>query len=387
MFPIHLRALLSRLSRFYGRSVYGALLIVVVGGLVVPALAAGYLLLAVQERGATVAELDATLQRNAEILALGMQESLWNMNAEAARPLVDSVMRDPSVVRIVVRGVANGPLEAGFIDARAPARPLGRVLRAERTIAVRGQPIGQVTIEMDDLRSEQALRSKQRNYALVLALQVALSMTLIVAYLRSRLHQPLRTLAAFSGRLSRGDFDTPLALEAKGELGLLGRQMESMRAAIRKLFVDVARREEQFRTIVNQVPGAVFRARPGGAVDFVSEAIEAISGYPAAVFMRGTTDDWANLVCPEDRRLHRRATREAMLAGRSYEIEYRIVDAHGVERWVLESGQPHGRPGEAGFRVDGIISDISERKHSEMRIEALLANSTEAAWPTRPPSW
>ena len=370
--PIDLRAIPSRLSRFYGRSVYAALLIVVVGGLVIPALAAGYLLLAVQERSATVAELDATLQRNAEILALGMQESLWNMNADAARSLVDSVMRDPSVVRIQVRGVAGGPLEAGFIDAHAPARPLGRVLRAEREIVVRGQPIGQVSVEMDDLRSERALHRKQRNYALVLALQVALSMALIVVYLRTRLHQPLRTLAAFSERLSRGDFDTPLALKAKGELGILGRQMERMRAAIRELFVDVARREEQFRTIVNQVPGAVFRAQPGGRVDFVSDAIEEISGYPAAMFMRGSTDDWANIVCPEDRRLQRRVSREAILAGRSYEVEYRIIDAHGLERWVLESGQPQGRPGETGFRVDGIISDISERKHNEMRIEALL---------------
>ena len=372
MFPIDLRALPSRLSRFYGRSVYGALLIVVVGGLVIPALAAGYLLLAVQERRATVAELDATLQRNAEILALGVQESLWNVNADAARPLVDSVMRDPSVVRIQVRGTAGGPLEAGFIDAHAPVRPLGRVLRAEREIVVRGQPIGLVTVEMDDLRSERALQRKQRNYALVLALQVALSMALIVIYLGTRLHQPLRTLAAFSERLSRGDFDTPLALRAKGELGILGRQMERMRAAIRELFVDVARREEQFRTIVNQVPGAVFSARPGGQIDFVSDAIEDISGYPAAMFMRGSTDAWASLVCPEDRRLQRRVSREAIFAGRSYEVEYRIVDAHGLERWVLESGQPQGRPGETGFRVDGIISDISERKHNEMRIEALL---------------
>jgi len=372
MFPIDLRALPSRLSRLYGRSVYGALIVVVVGGLVIPALAAGYLLLAVQERRATVADLDATLQRNAEILALGIQESLWNMNTDAARSLVDSVMRDPSVVRIQVRGVAGSPADTGLIDAQAPPRALGRVLRAERQIVVRGQPIGQVAIEMDDLRSEQELHQKQFNYALVLALQVVISLALILAFLRRHLRRPLRTLAAFSDRLSRGDFDVPLELQAKGELANLGHQMERMRTAIRTLFVDIARREEQFRTIVHQVPGAVFRAQPGGPIEFVSDAIEDISGYPAAALMRGTTDDWSNIVCPEDRRLQRRITREAILSGRSYEIEYRIVDAHGLERWVMESGQPQGSPGEPDFRVDGIISDISERKHNEMRIEALL---------------
>jgi diguanylate cyclase (GGDEF)-like protein/PAS domain S-box-containing protein len=349
------------------------MLMVVVGGLVIPALVASYFLLVVQERQNSVAELDDTLQRNAEILALGMQESLWNMNAVAARSLVDSVMRDPSVVRIQVRGVSDN----GFIDVRAPQRAQGKVLRAERRIMMEGERIGDVSIEMDDLRSQQDLRSKQRNYALVLAVQVAVSLLLILAFLRRRLHAPLRTLAGFSDRLSRGDFETPLALDVPGELGRLGTQMERMRVAIRELFADVARREEQFRSIVTQVPGAVFRARARGSIDFVSDAIESIAGVPAAALMRGNTDAWSGLILPEDRALRSGVLREALQTGRAYEVEYRIVDAGGRQRWVLESGQPQrlpGQPGlELGFWVDGIISDISERKHNEMRIQALLA--------------
>ena len=372
-----LRGFKSRLSRFYARSVYGALLIVIVGGLVIPVLVAGYVLLVVQERESTVAELDETLQRNADILARGMQESLWDMNTDAARSLVEAVMRDPSVVRVEVlgqQGSVKGRAQYGsFIDVRAAARPLGRVVHARRDVVVQGERIGQVRIAMDDLLRMQALHLKQRNYALVLAVQVLVSLALILAFLRRRLRMPLRTLAGFSDRLSRGDFDAPLVLEAPGELGRLGTQMERMRMAIRDLFADVARREEQFRTIVTQVPGAVFRARPGGAIDFVSDAIEAISGVPAAQFMRGATGDWSSLVVPEDRDLQRQVTREALQSGRSYQVEYRIVDVRGRERWVLESGQPQRAPGDEGFWIDGILSDISERKHNEMRIAALLA--------------
>jgi diguanylate cyclase (GGDEF)-like protein/PAS domain S-box-containing protein len=368
-----LRSFASRVRRLYTKSVYGAMLMVVVGGLVVPALAASYVLLVVQERRNTAAELDDTLQRNAEILALGMQESLWNMNTDAARSLVDSVMRDPSVVRIQVRGQGEAGSSAPFIDVRAPERARGHVLRAQRQVVVQGQRIGELAIEMDDLRSQQELRRKQRDYALVLAVQVAVSLLLILAFLRRRLQAPLRLLTGFSDRLARGDFDTPLVLDAEGELGRLGTQMERMRVAIRHLFVDVARREERFRTIVTQVPGAVFRARPRGAIDFVSEAIEGIAGIPAAELMRGDTDAWSNLIHPQDQQLRRQALREALASGGSYEVEYRIVDAGGQERWVLESGQPQRAPGEDAFWVDGIISDISERKHNEMRIGALLA--------------
>ena len=365
---IHFRALRSRLMRLYGRSLYGALLLVVFASLAVPAVVGSYLLLGVKEREETVAALNAAVKRKAEVLALGMQESLWDMNAEAARSLADSFMRDPAVVRVEVRGLSD----ADFIDVRAEGDPLGRLYRAERGIVVRGQQIGRVAIEMDDYRSQQELGAKQRNYALVLALQVGVSLLLIALLLKRRLLSPLRTLTGFSDRLARGDFETPLALSAGDELGRLGNQMERMRMAIRDLFADIGRREEQFRTIVTQVPGAVFRVRPGGPIDFVSDAIEAISGYPAERFMLATTGNWEDIIHPEDRRMHRQLVKDAVFGGRAYEIEYRIFDAGGIERWVLENGQPFGLPDSEGFRVDGIISDISERKHNEMRIEALL---------------
>ena len=358
-----------RLPRLYGHSLYGALLLLVFGGLAVPALVGSWFLVGVQERQAARTVLDETLQRNADILALGMQESLWNMNAEAARSLVDSVMRDPAVLHVRVR--AQG--DDAFIDERAALAPEGRMFRAERTVVVHGQPIGRVLVEMDDSRSQHELRAKQWRYAGVLAAQLAVSLLLIVLLLKRRLLAPLRSLTRFSDTLSRGDFDTPLVLASRDELGLLGAQMERMRIAIRELFADIGRREERFRTIVTQVPGAVFRARPGGSIDFVSDAIEEISGYPARLFMSVNTDRWSDIICPEDRRMHRRLVKEAMLAARPYEVEYRIVDADGIERWVLEVGQPAAQGGDAAFWIDGLISDISERKHNEMRIEALLA--------------
>jgi len=363
------RVLPMRLLRLYGRSLYGALLLVVFGGLVVPALVGSYFLMGVQERQAARAVLDENLQRDADILALGMQEALWNMNADAARSLVESVMRDPAVLRVQVRAQADGD----FIDRHAAAAPEGRVFRAERTVVVHGEPIGRVLVEMDDSRSQHELRAKQWRYAGVLAVQLAVSLLLIALLIKRRLLAPMKGLTGFSDRLSRGDFDTPLVLSSKDELGRLGAQMDSMRVAIRELFDDIGRREERFRTIVTQVPGAVFRARPGGSIDFVSDAIEGICGYPARMFMSTTTDRWADIIDPEDRRMRRRLAKEALQAARPYEIEYRIVDADGVERWVLESGQPVAQGGDAAFWVDGIISDISERKHNEMRIEALLA--------------
>ena len=360
-----LRAMLGRLAR---PSMYGALLLVVIGGLALPAIVGSYVLIGVQEQKAARGALDDALLRNADILALGMQESLWNMNVETARSLGEAVMGDPSVLRILVSGQSG----AEFLNLESSRTHRGALYRSERDIRMRGERIGRILIDMDDARSEQELRAKQSSYALVLAGQLAISLLLIIVFLQRRLVRPLRTLMAFSDRLSQGDFAHPLALPGHDELGRLGSQMEQMRVAIGQLFEDIGQREGRFRSLVTQMPGAVFRVRRGGAIEFVSDAIEAISGYPARDLMRSNTDLWEALICPQDRRRQRQAVRDAVDTGRAYQIEYRIRDAGGTERWVSEHGQP--QVGASGARwVDGILTDISERKHNEMRIAALLA--------------
>ncbi len=361
----------ARLGKLYGLSIYGAMLLVVVGGLVLPAIVASYLLIGVQEQKSARAALDEALARNTDILALGMQESLWNMNAESARSLGDSLMRDPAVLRVTVTGQNNAP----FMDLHSSRTASGTLLSSSREIMVRGERIGQVTVQMDDARSQQDLRGKQSNYALLIASQIGTSLLLIVLFLNKRLLRPLRQLMGFSDRLSRGDFDTPLAMKSADELGRLGSQMDQMRVAIRSLFDDIGQREERFRTIVNQMPGAVFRYRPDGPIEFLSDAIEHISGYPAAVLVNGSTSLWADIIAPPDRRMHRHAVTAAIASGHAYEVEYRINDANGIERWVAENGQPMVME-DGSVRVDGIVADISERKHNEMRIEGLLAEQS-----------
>ncbi|MET0265445.1 MAG: EAL domain-containing protein [Duganella sp.] len=368
----------SRLSQWSQLSIYGALLVVVLGGLVVPAIIGSYVLIGVHEKESARTALNEALQRNADILALGMQESLWNMNAESAHSLVESVMRDKSVLQVLVVGQAD----TQFMHVQSPRQPAGNVYRTERDILVRGERIGRIMVEMDDARSQQDLREKQWSYVLVLAGQLLVSLALIVVFLNARLIKPLRKLTGFSDRLARGDFDTRLSVKASDndndELGRLALQLDQMRVAIKHLFEDIGQREERFRTIVTQMPGAVFRYRPDGPIEFVSDAIERISGYKAQLMMRGTTDDWSSLIEPEDRRRHRRVVSESIASGQPYQIEYRIRDAFGVQRWVAENGQPQRADAskESGTWVDGIMTDVSERKHNQMRIEALLAEQS-----------
>lgn len=56
-------------------------------------------LLTLDQRERALQQLFADHRRLTEILTLGMQEPLWNLNPESGRPLFESLLSDERVVR------------------------------------------------------------------------------------------------------------------------------------------------------------------------------------------------------------------------------------------------------------------------------------------------
>ncbi|HJV91725.1 MAG TPA: PAS domain-containing protein [Holophagaceae bacterium] len=121
--------------------------------------------------------------------------------------------------------------------------------------------------------------------------------------------------------------------------------------------------EERFRTLVENVPGAVYRARNDSAfsVLFMSEGIHPVTGFYPQDFMEGQVR-LQDLIHPED--LHRviETISEALILREPYQLEYRIVDRAGHQRWVFSQGQ--GVTAEDGTMpfVDGILLDVTSRR-------------------------
>jgi len=67
---------------------------------------------------------------------------------------------------------------------------------------------------------------------------------------------------------------------------------------------------------------------------------------------------------PDDRPTIREAFTRAIEEGVSYDLELRLTDADGTERWVRTMGEPQVDDGEI-IRVRGILQDITERKQRE----------------------
>ena len=112
----------------------------------------------------------------------------------------------------------------------------------------------------------------------------------------------------------------------------------------------------------------------------LSNAIEAITGYPPSNFMGDSMYGFASFTHPGDNDLVMKELSNCIAEHRSFEIEYRIRHAGGEERWVYEKGQPSYDKDDQCVSLDGTIFDITERKQAEeeLRLAAIAFESHEA---------
>ena len=105
--------------------------------------------------------------------------------------------------------------------------------------------------------------------------------------------------------------------------------------------------------------------KPDGGVglEFVSEAIERVTGYPVSDFLgEAPRRVYGPLIHPKDRARVAAAVDEAVAGDRPYLIEYRLIHADGSERWVWENGTAVSSEDGTARWLDGVVLDITERR-------------------------
>ncbi|NTV47457.1 MAG: PAS domain S-box protein, partial [Chlorobiales bacterium] len=136
----------------------------------------------------------------------------------------------------------------------------------------------------------------------------------------------------------------------------------------RKTAEDAVRQsEEKYRTLVANIPGAVYRCRcdEQWTMEFISDSIQAISGYAKDEFINNASRSFASIVHPEDTEPIRRFIDASLAARQPYELEYRIIHKEGTFRWVYEKGQAvFDQQGNVQW-LEGVIIDATELKRAE----------------------
>ena len=143
----------------------------------------------------------------------------------------------------------------------------------------------------------------------------------------------------------------------------------------KKMATALAETEAEHRGLIAQIPGVAFKAefdRRSRAMRtvFVSDAIQAVTGWPASAFASGEITE-PELIHPDDRERASLAGKTALVQGDSYQLEYRIIARDGRERWVSESASV-SRHADGKNRIHGLILDITDSKLREVEFECVV---------------
>jgi len=126
-------------------------------------------------------------------------------------------------------------------------------------------------------------------------------------------------------------------------------------------------REEQYRTLVEQLPAIVFidDANLEGHTLYISPQVETILGFSPQEWLGRSPEIWMTQVHPNDREWVHAGYMRCLLHGEPHDAEYRIKAADGRMIWLRdqavrlsdENGKPH--------LIHGVMYDITERKQTE----------------------
>jgi PAS domain S-box-containing protein len=123
------------------------------------------------------------------------------------------------------------------------------------------------------------------------------------------------------------------------------------------------RGEEQLRSLVRNIPGVAFRCRYDAdwSMLFISDAVEALTGWPADDFLHGRIS-FGRIVHAGDAERIGAQVAQALETGESYALEYRLHTRDGGIRWVSETGRGVASGQEPVQWIDGVIMDMTDFK-------------------------
>ena len=134
-----------------------------------------------------------------------------------------------------------------------------------------------------------------------------------------------------------------------------------------------SRLREELKSIIENIPGALYRISEDGSIKFFSSSFQSGAGF--VLPEKGNIADAMSLVHPDDREIVEQANRELMRNRGSKVVSYRIQNGNQPVVWIEDrKTSTFSDDGLFSF-IDGILIDITERvnaQNSQKELESRL---------------
>jgi PAS domain S-box-containing protein len=129
------------------------------------------------------------------------------------------------------------------------------------------------------------------------------------------------------------------------------------------LYSDLEKERQNFRLIVDTVPGFLCTMTARGQVEFVNQRFLDYTGWTLEQLA-----DWRPLLHPDEREMVMMRWIRSVETGNPYDIEHHIRGADGFYRWFMVSGLPVRDAEGSVVRWYVSLTDIHERKAAEEKV-------------------
>jgi len=191
------------------------------------------------------------------------------------------------------------------------------------------------------------------------------------------LYRKTRALARLNDELQREVAARQKAQEALQQVNQeLERRVADRTAALTVAHRGVKENEERLRMAMDVAEIAAWEWDVASGRMTWSAEPETLFGFPPGSF--GDDHRMVNMLHPDDRQRVQDAIEAAMMAGSTYECEYRIVRPDGGTVWITERGRVlHAESGRVDKLV-GVSRDISAQRRAELAREQALVSERRA---------
>ncbi|MEM0982040.1 MAG: PAS domain-containing protein, partial [Cyanobacteria bacterium P01_H01_bin.58] len=212
-------------------------------------------------------------------------------------------------------------------------------------------------------------------FALV-ALGVAIGGGVLVA---RWITKPVVDLTIASEAMADGHLNQTVTTEGLHELDRLAGAFNTMAFNLKQSFNDLQQSETRFKSLVTNLPGAVYRCHidQQWTMVFLSEIIAEITGYPATDFLNNTTRTFASIIHTDDVAKVDQTINHAIAHKQPYITDYRIHHKDGSIRWITERGRSTFDKDDNCSYIEGVIFDTtaSHEAAAQLRREKLLSDN------------
>jgi PAS domain S-box-containing protein len=131
---------------------------------------------------------------------------------------------------------------------------------------------------------------------------------------------------------------------------------------------DLRESEERFAALAQALPNHVWTADPDGSLDWFNDRVLHYSGKSYEE-LKGT--GWVSMVHPEDLPAAAARWRSALSEGKTYEAEFRLIQADGSCRWHIARAVPVKDISGKILRWIGTNTDIEDQRETRAKVEEL----------------